>query len=150
MRKCCIYCRIDGSPTESNQDAMKNQLCSLREAAVSLGLTIAAEIAVFESGIDPLRQSIKTMIRDGRHGCYDCVLVANTSRLARNAEGLTLVGRKLNHAGVGVYTPTGRVQLAPLSAYCYSRYFTDEGTVIGSENRNEDRKRRIQDAFQEG
>ena len=68
MRKCCIYCRIDGSPSESNQDAMKNQLHSLREAAVSLGLTIAAEIAVFESGIDPLRQSIKTMIRDGRHG----------------------------------------------------------------------------------
>ena len=150
MRKCCIYCRIDGAPMEANQDAMQSQLQSLCEAAVSLGLTIAAEIAVFESGIDPLRQSIKTMIRDGRHGCYDCVLVANTSRLARNAEGLTLVGRKLNHAGVGVYTPTGRVQLAPLSAYFYSRYFTDEGTVIGSENRNEDRKRRIQDAFQEG
>lgn len=32
MRKCCIYCRIDGSPSESNQVAMKNQLHSLREA----------------------------------------------------------------------------------------------------------------------
>ena len=132
MRKCCIYCRIDGSPTESNQDAMKNQLCSLREAAVSLGLTIAAEIAVFESGIDPLRQSIKTMIRDGRHGCYDCVLVANTSRLARNADGLIQVGRKMNRSGIGVYTPAGKVQLAPPSAFFYSRYSTEGGTAIGS------------------
>ena len=132
MRKCCIYCRIDGSPTESNQDAMKNQLCSLREAAVSLGLTIAAEIAVFESGIDPLRQSIKTMIRDGRHGCYDCVLVTNTSRLARNADGLIQVGRKMNRSGIGVYTPAGKVQLAPPSAFFYSRYSTEGGTAIGS------------------
>ena len=125
MRKCCIYCRIDGAPTEINQDAMKSQLQSLREAAVSLGLTIAAEIAVFESGIDPLRQSIKTMIRDGRHGCYDCVLVANTSHLARDTDGLIQVGRKLNRAGIGVYTPAGRVQLAPPSAHFYSRYFTE-------------------------
>jgi len=132
MRKCCIYCRIDGSPTESNQDAMKNQLRSLREVAVSLGLTIAAEIAVFESGIDPLRQSIKTMIRDGRHGCYDCVLVVNTSRLARNADGLIQVGRKMNRAGIGVYTPAGKVQLAPPSVFFYSRYSTEGGTAIGS------------------
>ena len=132
MRKCCIYCRIDGSPSESNQDAMKNQLHSLREAAVSLGLTIAAEIAVFESGIDPLRQSIKTIIRDGRHGCYDCVLVANTSRLARSADGLIQMGRKMNRAGIGVYTPAGKVQLAPPSAFFYSKCNAEEGTVIGS------------------
>lgn len=132
MRKCCIYCRIDGSPTESNQEAMQSQLHSLREAAVSLGLTITAEIAVFESGIDPLRQSIKTLIRDGRHGCYDCVLVANASRLARNADGLIQVGRKMNRAGIGVYTPAGKVQLAPPSAFFYSRYSTEGGTAIGS------------------
>lgn len=132
MRKCCIYCRIDGSPTESNQEAMQSQLHSLREAAVSLGLTITAEIAVFESGIDPLRQSIKTLIRDGRHGCYDCVLVANTSRLARNADGLIQVGRKMNRAGIGVYTPAGKVQLAPPSAFFYSRNSTEGGTAIGS------------------
>ena len=132
MRKCCIYCRIDGAPMESNQHAMKSQLQSLREAAVLLGLTIAAEIAVFESGIDPLRQSIKTMIRDGRHGCYDCVLVANTSRLARSADGLIQMGRKMNRAGIGVYTPAGKVQLAPPSAFFYSRYSTEGGTAIGS------------------
>ena len=125
MRKCCIYCRIDGAPTESNQHAMKSQLLSMREAAVSLGLTITSEMSVFESGIDPLRQSIKTLIRDGRHGCYDCVLVANTSRLARDTDGLIQVGRKLNRAGIGVYTPAGRVQLAPPSAHFYSRYFTE-------------------------
>ena len=125
MRKCCIYCRIDGAPTESNQHAMKSQLLSMREAAVSWGLTITSEMSVFESGIDPLRHSIKTLIRDGRHGCYDCVLVANTSRLARDTDGLIQVGRKLNRAGIGVYTPAGRVQLAPPSAHFYSRYFTE-------------------------
>ena len=132
MRKCCIYCRIDGAPTESNQHAMKSQLLSMREAAVSLGLTITSEMSVFESGIDPLRQSIKTLIRDGRHGCYDCVLVANTSRLARNADGLIQVGRKMNRSGIGVYTPAGKVQLAPPSAFFYSKCNTEEGTVIGS------------------
>ena len=132
MRKCCIYCRIDGAPTESNQHAMKSQLLSMREAAVSLGLTITSEMSVFESGIDPLRHSIKTLIRDGRHGCYDCVLVANTSRLARDTDGLIQVGRKLNRAGIGVYTPAGKVQLAPPSAFFYSKCNTEEGTVIGS------------------
>ena len=132
MRKCCRYCRIDGAPMESNQHAMKSQLQSLREAAVLLGLTIAAEITVFESGLDPLRQSIKTLIRDGRHGCYDCVLVTNTSRLARNADGLIQVGRKMNRAGIGVYTPAGKVQLAPPSVLFFSRYSTEGGTAIGS------------------
>lgn len=132
MKKCCIYCRIDGAPTESSQEAMERQLHSLREAAVSLGLTVAAEVTVFESGVDPLRQSIKTLIRDGRHGCYDCVLVTNTSRLARNADGLIQVGRKMNHVGIGVYTPDGKVQLAPPSVFFYSRYHTKGGTVIGS------------------
>ena len=132
MRKCCIYCRIDGAPMESNQHAMKSQLQSLREASVLLGLTIAAEITVFESGLDPLRQSIKTLIRDGRHGCYDCVLVTNTSRLARNADGLIQVGRKMNRAGIGVYTPAGKVQLAPPSVLFFSRYSTEGGTAIGS------------------
>ena len=132
MRKCCIYCRIDGAPMESNQHAMKSQLQSLREAAVLLGLTIAAEITVFERGLDPLRQSIKTLIRDGRHGCYDCVLVTNTSRLARNADGLIQVGRKMNRAGIGVYTPAGKVQLAPPSVLFFSRYSTEGGTAIGS------------------
>ena len=132
MRKCCIYCRIDGAPMESNQHAMKSQLQSLREAAVLLGLTIAAEITVFESGLDPLRQSIKTLIRDGRHGCYDCVLVANTSRLARSADGFIQVGRKMNRAGIGVYTPAGKVQLAPPSAFFYSKCNTEEGSFIGS------------------
>ena len=132
MRKCCIYCRIDGAPMESNQHAMKSQLQSLREAAVLLGLTIAAEITVFESGLDPLRQSIKTLIRDGRHGCYDCVLVTNTSRLARNADGLIQVGRKMNRAGIGVYTPAGKVKLAPPSVLFFSRYSTEGGTAIGS------------------
>ena len=103
MKKCCIYCRIDGAPTEINQDAMKSQLLSMREAAVSLGLTVATEVTVFESGVDPLRQSIKTLIRDGRHGCYDCVLVANTSRLARNAEGLTLLAPATEKVGERLY-----------------------------------------------
>ena len=47
MKKCCIYCRIDGALTESSQEAMERQLHSLREAAVSLGLTVAAEVTVF-------------------------------------------------------------------------------------------------------
>ena len=102
MSRCCIYCRIGGTANEPNQIAMNSQLEMLRKAAEDLGLTVVAEVTVFESGTDPQRQSIKTLIRDGRHGCYDCVLVANTSRLARNADGLIQVGRKMNRSGIGV------------------------------------------------
>lgn len=132
MRRCCIYCRIDGPSTKQNWDTLQCQIEYLREVAKSLGMIVTSEVAVFESGIDPLRQSIKTLIRDGRHGCYDCVLVTNTSRLARNAYGLIQVGRRMNHAGIVVYTPDGKVQLAPPSAFFYSRYHTKGGTVIGS------------------
>ena len=131
MKKCCIYCRIDGALTESSQEAMERQLHSLREAAASLGLTVAAEVTVFESGVDPLRQSIKTLIRDGKHGAYDCVLIVDLSRLSRSAEGCALIGQKLNRHGIRVYTPQGKIQLAPPHAFFYSRYHKEEENDLG-------------------
>lgn len=70
MSRCCIYCRIGGTANEPNQIAMNSQLEMLRKAAEDLGLTVVAEVTVFESGTDPQRQSIKTLIRDGKHGAY--------------------------------------------------------------------------------
>ena len=66
MSRCCIYCRIGGTANEPNQIAMNSQLEMLRKAAEDLGLTVVAEVTVFESGTDPQRQSIKTLIRDGK------------------------------------------------------------------------------------
>jgi len=77
MSRCCIYCRIGGTANEPNQIAMNSQLEMLRKAAEDLGLTVVAEVTVFESGTDPQRQSIKTLIRDGKHGAYDCVLIVD-------------------------------------------------------------------------
>lgn len=56
----------------------------------------------------------------------------NYLALARSADGLIQMGRKMNRAGIGVYTPAGKVQLAPPSAFFYSKCNTEEGTVIGS------------------
>lgn len=67
-QRCCIYCRIDGQQTEQNQRAMEWQLDALRTAAAALDLIVTSEIAVFESGTSPLRQSIKTLIRDMSQG----------------------------------------------------------------------------------
>ena len=130
MSRCCIYCRIGGSANAYRQDIMNHQLEALRKAAKDLGLTIAAEIAVFESGIDPLRQSIKTLIRDGKHGVYDCVLVTGPSRLSRSAEGCILIGEKLDKFGIKVYTPQGKIQLAPPHAFFYSRYHAEGGVAF--------------------
>ncbi len=122
MSRCCIYCRIGGPVNEHNQIAMEGQLETLRKAAEEFGLTVVAEVTVFENGIEPLRQSIKTLIRDGKHGVYDCVLVTDPSRLARSTEGCTLIGQKMNRHGIGVYTPQGKIRLAPPHAFFYSRY----------------------------
>lgn len=115
MSRCCIYCRIGGTANEPNQIAMNSQLEMLRKAAEDLGLTVVAEVTVFESGTDPQRQSIKTLIRDGKHGAYDCVLIVDPSRLSRSTEGYTLIGQKLNRHGIRVYTPQGKIQLPPAS-----------------------------------
>lgn len=55
MSRCCIYCRIGGTANEPNQIAMNSQLEMLRKAAEDLGLTVVAEVTVFESGTDPQR-----------------------------------------------------------------------------------------------
>ena len=113
MPKCCLYCRVDGASTESNRLAMNQQLTALRSLAGQLGFSISAEMLQYESGLDANRQSIRTLIRDARHGVYDRVLVMNGDRLARDAEGLAASGEKLTAAGVRVYCPDGEIDLAP-------------------------------------
>ena len=88
MSKCCLYCRVDGASTESNRLAINQQLTALRSLARQLGFSISTEMLQYESGLDANRQSIRTLIRDARHGVYDRVLVMNGDRLARDAEGL--------------------------------------------------------------
>ena len=102
MSKCCLYCRVDGASTESNRLAINQQLTALRSLAGQLGFSISAEMLQYESGLDANRQSIRTLIRDARHGVYDRVLVMNGDRLARDAEGLAAIGEKLTAAGVRV------------------------------------------------
>lgn len=129
---CCIYCRIDGQQNEQNQRAMNRQLEMLRAAAVVLDLSVAAETTVFESGISPLRQSIKTLIRDARHGLYDCILVTDPSRLARSTEGLHVIGEKMNRHGIRIYTPDGPILLAKPRVFFYARRDHKGGEAFGS------------------
>ena len=98
MSKCCLYCRVDGASTESNCLAINQQLTALRSLARQLGFSISTEMLQYESGLDANRQSIRTLIRDARHGVYDRVLVMNGDRLARDAEGLAAIGEKLTAA----------------------------------------------------
>ena len=105
MSRCCIYCRIGGTANEPNQIAMNSQHEMLRKAAEDLGLTVVAEVTVFESGTDPQRQSIKTLIRDGKHGAYDCVLIVDPSRLSRGTEGYPLLGPTLHRPAITVDPP---------------------------------------------
>ena len=86
-----LYCRVDGASTESNRLAINQQLTALRSLAGQLGFSISAEMLQYESGLDANRQSIRTLIRDARHGVYDRVLVMNGDRLARDAEGLAAI-----------------------------------------------------------
>ena len=69
MKRCNIYARIGGSASEVNNGLMQAQLARLRTAAKDLGLEVVAELSVFEYGNDGNRQSIKTLVRDKRHGC---------------------------------------------------------------------------------
>ena len=121
MSKCCLYCRVDGASTESNRLAINQQLTALRSLAGQLGFSISAEMLQYESGLDANRQSIRTLIRDARHGVYDRVLVMNGDRLARDAEGLA--------AGIRVYCPDGEIDLAPAYSHGYFRVATMEQTM---------------------
>ena len=129
MPKCCLYCRVDGASTESNRLAMNQQLTALRSLAGQLGFSISAEMLQYESGLDANRQSIRTLIRDARHGVYDRVLVMNGDRLARDAKGLAAIGEKLTAAGVRVYCPDGEIDLAPAYSHGYFRVATMEQTM---------------------
>lgn len=66
--------------------AINQQLTVLRSLARQLGFSISTEMLQYESGLDANRQSIRTLIRDARHGVYGRVLVMNGDRLARDAE----------------------------------------------------------------
>ena len=129
MSKCCLYCRVDGTSTESNRLAINQQLTVLRSLARQLGFSISTEMLQYESGLDANRQSIRTLIRDARHGVYGRVLVMNGDRLARDAEGLAAIGEKLTAAGVRVYCPDGEVDLAPAYSHGYFRLATMEQTM---------------------
>ena len=122
MSKCCLYCRVDGASTESNRLAINQQLTALRSLAGQLGFSISAEMLQYESGLDANRQSIRTLIRDARHGVYDRVLVMNGDRLAA-------IGEKLTAAGIRVYCPDGEIDLAPAYSHGYFRVATMEQTM---------------------
>ena len=128
MSECCLYGRVDGASTESNCLAINQQLTALRSLAGQLGFSISAEMLQYESGLDANRQSIRTLIRDARHGVYDRVLVMNCDRLARD-EGLAAIGEKLTAAGVRVYCPDGEIDLAPAYSHGYFRVATMEQTM---------------------
>ena len=129
MSKCCLYCRVDGASTESNRLAINQQLTALRSLAGQLGFSISAEMLQYESGLDANRQSIRTLIRDARHGVDDRGLVMNGDRLARDAEGLAAIGEKLTAAGIRVYCPDGEIDLAPAYSHGYFRVATMEQTM---------------------
>ena len=69
MKRCIIYARIGGPASEVNNSLMQAQLAGLRTTAKGLGLEVVAELPVFKYGTDGNRQSIKTLVRDKRHGC---------------------------------------------------------------------------------
>lgn len=120
--KCCIYCRIDDSRNESSLTAIMSQRDLLRGIASELNLDVACEYLLFESGTNPGRQSVKTLIRDAKHGCYQYLLVKSVTRLSRSTEGFAMIGEKLYRYGIKVYTPDGPVRIRPQHAYFYSRY----------------------------
>lgn len=119
--KCCIYCRIAGEATDSNQLAMEIQAASLRDAAQKLGLEVVDERHYYENGNDPNRESISRLIVDAVAGKIDCVLVKSPGKLARDAICLEEIAKSFQKSGLTVYTPEGIAQIAPLYFLAYAR-----------------------------
>ena len=44
MSKCCLYCRVDGTSTESNRLAINHKLKVVRRLDTLLGFTISTEM----------------------------------------------------------------------------------------------------------
>ena len=115
MSKCCLYCRVDGASTESNRLAINQQLTALRSLARQLGFSISTEMLQYESGLDANRQSIRTLIRDARHGVYDRVLVMNGDCLAHNPE---VVGSNPSPATKNRQVPSGACRFSFIHSLC--------------------------------
>lgn len=126
MSKCCIYCRVANESTPAHSAALQNQLLSLRAAAEKLGLEVADELCYFEWPNDANRESMRRIIAGGEAGNYDCVLVANPGRLARDTHVMDEIGKAFHKAGLKVYTPDGEQKITKPLVMFYSRVAAQE------------------------
>lgn len=121
MSKCCIYCRVANKSTMAHSAAMHEQLLSLRAAAEKLGLEVVKEFCWFERPNDANRVSMRQIIDGGEAGDYDCVLVANPGRLARDTHVMDEIGKAFHKAGLKVYTPEGEAHITTPVIAAYLR-----------------------------
>ncbi len=120
-RRAALYARVSSDDRDNEGRNLKGQIELCREYALSHGFEIVAELSEDESGasgaelsLPQLDQALE-MAADGR---YDCLIVRELDRLARNLAKQLYVEQQLTRAGVDIRyalydypdTPEGKFQ----------------------------------------
>jgi DNA invertase Pin-like site-specific DNA recombinase len=95
MKRAAIYVRV--STVDQN---LQTQLLDLRQLASQRGLDVVKEYMDKISGAKARRPGLDEMMRDGRRGRFDVLLVWAFDRLARSVVHFLQVLDELNHLGI--------------------------------------------------
>lgn len=99
MKRAALYLRV--STVDQHPET---QLLDLRQMAAQRGYEIVAEYTDRISGVKARRPGLDQMMKEGRRGRFDVVLVWASDRIARSVKHFLEVLDELNHLGIEFFS----------------------------------------------
>ena len=138
MNKVALYARV--STDDGGQDP-ETQLYRLRSIAEGRDLSVFREYIDRASGKNLRRPALQELLKDGRKGRFDAVMIVKIDRLSRNVLDALYVLDNLRSAGVGLIiteegidttTPWGRAIFSIIATLAdLERSNISERTILG-------------------
>ncbi|MGE4274561.1 MAG: recombinase family protein [Candidatus Methanomethylophilaceae archaeon] len=138
MNKVALYARV--STDDGGQDP-ETQLYRLRSIAEGRDLSVFREYIDRASGKNLRRPALQELLKDGRKGRFDAVMIVKIDRLSRNVLDALYVLDDLRSAGVGLIiteegidttTPWGRAIFSIIATLAdLERSNISERTMLG-------------------
>ena len=138
MNKVALYARV--STDDGGQDP-ETQLYRLRSIAEGRDLSVFREYIDRASGKNLRRPALQELLKDGRKGRFDAVMIVKIDRLSRNVLDALYVLDNLRSAGVGLIiteegidttTPWGRAIFSIIATLAdLERSNISERTMLG-------------------
>ena len=102
-KRAWLYCRIDAP--EDQHGCLKGQRKELLDYAEQMGFEVVGESQDTGSGLNFDRNGLAEVMEAAADSKMDVLLIANLSRLGRDAEKTMELLRGLDRLGIEVYSP---------------------------------------------